>query len=136
MNFILFIEAHNTEIKELYRGHHRNIYYEEGIDLIFPSDIIIPARANNYPISMGINVRLCDPYKKTNIGCLTIAKSNIFWTPLKVSQVLIGNDEVKVFVDNWDDEEFKIMKGQSYCQILSVTPANISVHVMSPFSKL
>lgn len=128
MSFALKIYA-NKDVSELYRNHDGITFHNEGIDLVFPDDVTIPPRAGNFAINMKIRISMLDMNTHEIIPCITIAKSNIFWTPLKVSQIKIGDGDVIVFVDNWEDYEFKIKRGQIFTQILSVIPGSIFVTI-------
>lgn len=135
MSFALKIYA-NRNVSELYRYHDGVTFHDEGIDLIFPDDVIIPSRAGNFAINMKIRISILDTDTHEGIPCVTVAKSNIFWTPLKVSQIKISDGDVIVFVDNWEDHEFKIKRGQIFTQILSVKPGSIFVTVCYCDAKL
>ena len=135
MSFSLKIYA-NRDVSELYRYHNGVTFHDEAIDLIFPDNIIIPPRAANFAINMKIRIDMLDTDIHEGISCMTVAKSNIFWTPLKVSQIAIGDGDIIIFVDNWEDIEFKITRGQIFTQILCVVPGNVFVTVHCSDAKL
>lgn len=114
---LLYID---TEHSDLYQSHKPAYIGDAGIDLFFPSDVEVPAKATKL-IDFEIRCKMTDD-SGSDVSYLLYPRSSISKTPIRMSNCVGIIDSkyrhnIKVSVDNISDEAFIIKKGTKLFQI-------------------
>lgn len=122
----LRVQCDNDEIKSMYENHAHFHDGDSGLDLYFPTEVLIPANSFGTLVSLGIK---CEGLKHgSNISYYLYPRSSISKTPLRMSNSVGIIDagyrgNLMVALDNHSDQEYTIEKGvrlfQICCPILS-----------------
>lgn len=122
----LRVQCDNDEIKSMYENHAHFHDGDSGLDLYFPTEVLIPAKSFGTLVSLGIK---CEGLKHgSNISYYLYPRSSISKTPLRMSNSVGIIDagyrgNLMVALDNHSDQEYTIEKGvrlfQICCPILS-----------------
>jgi dUTP pyrophosphatase len=121
---IKILDDENKDFLQSYYGTEapKGSLFSSGIDLVCPTDLVIPAKSLGQKIKFGIACQKDQSREVIPHGYYLYPRSSISKTPLRMANCvgIIDFDytgELMAKVDNHSDEEFKISKGDKLFQL-------------------
>ncbi len=129
-----------TDDESVIKHYEKYIYNQStdsGLDIIMPHDVIVPAKSFSNKIKLGIkcevNTSNFTNFRNNVHGYMLLPRSSTgSKTKLRLSNQVGVIDfeyrgEIMALVDNFDDEDFVIKKGERYFQLVApdFKPINI-----------
>jgi len=110
----LLIKPANEAVERLYTTHLEEYYNDpdpdaepenEGFDLFFPEDVVVPAGALAFEIDLQVSIEMIDSARGKNVGYFLVPRSSITKTPLRLANSMGIIDRgyrgtIRVRVDN------------------------------------
>ena len=133
----LRVQCDNDEIKSMYENHAHFHDGDSGLDLYFPTEVLIPAKSFGTLVSLGIK---CEGLKHgSNISYYLYPRSSISKTPLRMSNSVGIIDagyrgNLMVALDNHSDQEYTIEKGMRLFQICCPILSSINMKIVDELS--
>ena len=133
----LRVQCDNDEIKSMYENHAHFHDGDSGLDLYFPTEVLIPANSFGTLVSLGIK---CEGLKHgSNISYYLYPRSSISKTPLRMSNSVGIIDagyrgNLMVALDNHSDQEYTIEKGVRLFQICCPILSSINMKIVDELS--
>lgn len=133
----LRVQCDNDEIKSMYENHAHFHDGDSGLDLYFPTEVLIPAKSFGTLVSLGIK---CEGLKHgSNISYYLYPRSSISKTPLRMSNSVGIIDagyrgNLMVALDNHSDQEYTIEKGVRLFQICCPILSSINMKIVDELS--
>jgi dUTP pyrophosphatase len=133
----LRVQCDNDEIKSMYENHSHFHDGDSGLDLYFPTEVLIPAKSFGTLVSLGIK---CEGLKHgSNISYYLYPRSSISKTPLRMSNSVGIIDagyrgNLMVALDNHSDQEYTIEKGVRLFQICCPILSSINMKIVDELS--
>ena len=133
----LRVQCDNDEIKSMYENHAHFHDGDSGLDLYFPTEVLIPANSFGTLVSLGIK---CEGLKHgSNISYYLYPRSSISKTPLRMSNSVGIIDagyrgNLMVALDNHSDQEYTIEKGMRLFQICCPILSSINMKIVDELS--
>tara|TARA_Y100000389_G_scaffold12878_2_gene11534 strand:+ start:706 stop:1152 length:447 start_codon:yes stop_codon:yes gene_type:complete len=133
----LRVQCDNDEIKSMYENHAHFHDGDSGLDLYFPTEVLIPANSFGTLVSLGIK---CEGLKNgSNISYYLYPRSSISKTPLRMSNSVGIIDagyrgNLMVALDNHSDQEYTIEKGVRLFQICCPILSSINMKIVDELS--
>ena len=133
----LRVQCDNDEIKSMYENHAHFHDGDSGMDLYFPTEVLIPAKSFGTLVSLGIK---CEGLKHgSNISYYLYPRSSISKTPLRMSNSVGIIDagyrgNLMVALDNHSDQEYTIEKGVRLFQICCPILSSINMKIVDELS--
>ena len=133
----LRVQCDNDEIKSMYENHAHFHDGDSGLDLYFPTEVLIPAKSFGTLVSLGIK---CEGLNHgSNISYYLYPRSSISKTPLRMSNSVGIIDagyrgNLMVALDNHSDQEYTIEKGMRLFQICCPILSSINMKIVDELS--
>ena len=133
----LRVQCDNDEIKSMYENHAHFHDGDSGLDLYFPTEVLIPGNSFGTLVSLGIK---CEGLKHgSNISYYLYPRSSISKTPLRMSNSVGIIDagyrgNLMVALDNHSDQEYTIEKGMRLFQICCPILSSINMKIVDELS--
>ena len=132
----------NDTVKNMYENHGNFHPGDSGLDLFVTEDILIPGASRSNEINLNIS---CEAFPSgtdmdTNISYYLYPRSSTAKTPIRLSNSVGIIDSgyrgnIKAFVDNIDQEEYRIVGGTRLFQICSPNLQPITMNVVNTLSE-
>lgn len=140
----------NVLIQDLYENHSYAYSGDSGLDIFFPEDVVVKAgetklidlqiscEMRKYNLNFKVD-KTTDLFKNTSY--MLMPRSSIYKTPLRMSNSIGLIDSsyrntLKVPVDNIDDKDYNIMKGDRLFQIVAPNLDHFDLVVCNPHYEL
>ena len=136
----LRVQCDNDEIKSMYENHAHFHDGDSGLDLYFPTEVLIPAKSFGTLVSLGIK---CEGLKHgSNISYYLYPRSSISKTPIRMANsvgiidagyrgpIIVALDHI-----GSSGEDFVIQRGTRLFQICSPTLDPIHLEVVDVLSE-
>lgn len=132
----------NETIKTMYEGHGNFHPGDSGLDLFIVEDIVIPGKSRSNKIDLQIR---CEAFPSpsnmgVNISYYLYPRSSISKTPLRLCNSVGIIDagyrgNIMAFVDNIDEEDYRITAGTRLFQLCDPTLNPITMNVVNTLSE-
>ena len=139
---LIHILPENDTVKAMYEGHGNFHPGDSGLDLFVVEDIVIPGGSRSNKIDLNIK---CEAFPSqsnmgVNISYYLYPRSSISKTPLRLCNSVGIIDSgyrgnIMAFVDNIDDEDYRITAGTRLFQICDPTLNPITMSVVNSLSE-